>query len=129
MQCLVRQSTARPLCCGRQGQRVALLRPVRAVVQRKGAEQEAAIEQESPFLDPMIRSFLLGISAGAACEAAHVGLEALSLAGQGSDGWLQAVQQNLGQFAPLFVWDHVAAVWVCELCRWIAHNQLLLPGV
>eukprot|EP00882_Tetradesmus_deserticola_P026255 GHRQ01028927.1.p2 GENE.GHRQ01028927.1~~GHRQ01028927.1.p2 ORF type:complete len:111 (-),score=18.19 GHRQ01028927.1:28-360(-) len=110
MQCLARKGTARPLCRGGNGQRVALLRPVRAVVQRHGAAEEAALEQESPFLDPMIRSFLLGISAGAACEAAHVGLEAMSLAGQGSAGWLQAVQQNLGQYTPMFVWDHVAAV-------------------
>ncbi|KAF6263226.1 hypothetical protein COO60DRAFT_1267627 [Scenedesmus sp. NREL 46B-D3] len=115
MQSLARNSTARPLCRGKTGQRVALLRPVRAVVPRKGAVEEAALEQESPFLDPMIRSFLLGISAGAACEAAHVGLEAMSLASQGSDGWLQAVQQNLGQFAPLFVWDHVAAVGMWAL--------------
>lgn len=30
------------------------------------------IEQDLPFLDPFVRSFLLGLAAGGICEAAHV---------------------------------------------------------
>lgn len=59
------------------------------------------MEQESPYLDPMIRSFLLGIGAGAMVEAGHTAVQVVQAGG---------FHFNLDQFAPLFVWDHVAAL-------------------
>ncbi|KAF8056873.1 ddmC [Scenedesmus sp. PABB004] len=101
---------------GRPG-RAARCAPVRAVVKRaKAVELAAAEAEESVFLDPLVRSFLLGIGAGVLCEGGHVAFKALSLLQASGDleALGAAVRANLEQFAPLFVWDHVAALgfWV-----------------
>lgn len=94
-------------------QRLALERPLRttscrAVIKRP-QEAVAPVEEESPFLDPLVRSFLLGVGAGCVVESIHVFTKFLGFMGQ-NDTAADALQALQEQFAPLFVWDHVAAV-------------------
>ncbi|KAF6265516.1 hypothetical protein COO60DRAFT_1623882 [Scenedesmus sp. NREL 46B-D3] len=65
--------------------------------------------EESPFLDPLVRSLILGVGAGVLAETGHVLFKALSLAGSGAlpspftAGALQA-------FSPNFIADHAVAI-------------------
>jgi hypothetical protein len=83
--------------------------------------QDAAVTAASPaaappaqaddyFLEPLLRSFLLGVGAGAVVEAGHVLFKALSLAAATGPEVMDALPGALPEFAPLFVWDHVAAL-------------------
>lgn len=66
------------------------------------------------FLEPLLRSFLLGVGAGAIVETTHVLFKAFTIAAESGPGVMDALPGALPEFAPLFVWDHVAAVgaWV-----------------
>lgn len=93
--------------------RAALHKPLmttrcKAVVKRQ-QEAVAAVEEESPFLDPLVRSFLLGVGAGCMVESVHVFLKFFDFIGQHGTA-ADAVHALQEQVAPLFVWDHVAAV-------------------
>lgn len=75
----------------------------------------AAVDQqqasgESPFLEPLLRSFLLGVGAGALVETTHVLFKFMGIAASSGSGLIDALPGALPEFAPLFVWDHVAAV-------------------
>lgn len=94
-------------------QPLPLARPLRttrcrAVIKRQ-QEAVAPAEEESPFLDPLVRSFLLGVGAGCVVESIHVFTKFLGLMGQ-NDTAADAIQALQEQVAPLFVWDHVAAL-------------------
>jgi hypothetical protein len=70
----------------------------------------AASPEDSYFLEPLLRSFLLGVGAGALVETTHVLFKFLGVAAESGPGIMDALPNALPEFAPLFVWDHVAAL-------------------
>ena len=93
--------------------------PAEAAVAAAAASAAAAAppqqqQQSDYFLEPLLRSFLLGVGAGAAVEATHVLFKALSIAVATGPQVLDALPGALPDFAPLMVWDHAVAVgaWV-----------------
>lgn len=58
----------------------------------------------SPFLEPFVRSYILGVGAGALLEGGHVALQVLAGSFPG-----------VSQYSPLLVADHVTAFasWIC----------------
>jgi hypothetical protein len=79
------------------------------------AAQPATVAAAAPiaddyFLEPLLRSFLLGVGAGAIVETSHVLFKAFTIAAESGPGVMDALPGALPEFAPLFVWDHVAAV-------------------
>eukprot|EP00882_Tetradesmus_deserticola_P000142 GHRQ01000160.1.p1 GENE.GHRQ01000160.1~~GHRQ01000160.1.p1 ORF type:complete len:682 (+),score=313.23 GHRQ01000160.1:310-2355(+) len=73
------------------------------------AAAAAPASETSPFLDPLVRSLILGVGAGMLAETGHVLFKALSLAGSGAlpspftAGALQACSPN-------FIADHAVAI-------------------
>ena len=59
---------------------------------------------EAPFLEPFVRSFILGMGAGALLEGAHVAIQVMTHSFPG-----------VSQYSPLLVADHVTA-----FASWIA---------
>lgn len=59
---------------------------------------------DSPFLEPFVRSFILGVGAGAMLEGGHVALQVLAGSFPG-----------ISHYSPLLVADHVTAFasWIC----------------
>lgn len=69
----------------------------------------------SPFLEPLLRGLLLGASCGILCEVLHVSLT-LAMAGPAAlFDVFGLFESETEEFAPLFLWDHVAALssWTC----------------
>lgn len=62
------------------------------------------------FLEPLLRSFLLGVGAGAVVEAGHVVFKAATIAAESGPSIMDVLPGALPEFAPLFVLDHVAAL-------------------
>ncbi|WIA22778.1 hypothetical protein OEZ86_009732 [Tetradesmus obliquus] len=65
--------------------------------------------EASPFLDPLVRSLILGVGAGMLCETGHVLFKALSLAETGA---LPSpfTPGALAAFSPNFIADHAVAI-------------------
>lgn len=81
-----------------------------AAVAPADALSGAAADSSSYFLEPLLRSFLLGVGAGAVVETTHVLFKAFTIAAATGPQVIDALPGALPEFAPLFVWDHVAAV-------------------
>lgn len=62
------------------------------------------------FLEPLMRSFLLGVGAGAVVETSHVLFKAFSLGVEAGPQMMELLPASTAEFAPLFLWDHVAAL-------------------
>jgi hypothetical protein len=71
---------------------------------------KAAAAPDDYFLEPLLRSFLLGVGAGALVETGHVLLKFMGVAVASGPAVLDALPNAVSDFAPLFVWDHVAAL-------------------
>jgi hypothetical protein len=65
----------------------------------------------SPFFEPLLRSFLLGVSAGAIWETGHVALKFGQIVQQvGYQQLLEVLPKFVDRFSPLFVSDHIVAL-------------------
>ncbi|KAK9837299.1 hypothetical protein WJX81_004912 [Elliptochloris bilobata] len=72
-------------------------------------------EDPSPFFEPLLRSFLLGLGAGAIFESLHVCMKLFGLVGDvGFRQLADTLPTVVDRFSPLFVGDHVVAVgsWI-----------------
>ncbi|KAK9824593.1 hypothetical protein WJX72_011558 [[Myrmecia] bisecta] len=72
-------------------------------------------DDPSPFFEPLLRSFLLGLGAGAIFESLHVAMKFFGVLDQVGYSQLAEVWPKvLDQVSPLFVGDHVVAVasWI-----------------
>ena len=74
------------------------------------AQTAAAAPGEDYFLEPLMRSFLLGVGAGAVVETTHVLFKAFSIAAATGPQVMDVLPGATAEFAPLFLWDHVAAL-------------------
>ncbi|KAK9917944.1 hypothetical protein WJX75_009983 [Coccomyxa subellipsoidea] len=78
----------------------------------KVANRESKAQDDpTPFFEPLLRSFLLGLSAGALFESAHVALKFFGLMGEVGVHQVSDVLPSVTErFAPLFLGDHVVAL-------------------
>ncbi|KAL0046822.1 hypothetical protein WJX82_010864 [Trebouxia sp. C0006] len=84
-------------------------RPRRKDVQL--ATRKAQEDDPTPFFEPLLRSFVLGLGTGALFEASHVSWKFISLLSElGTHRVTDLVSQNVDRFAPLLVGDHMVAV-------------------
>ncbi|KAL0037931.1 hypothetical protein WJX79_006055 [Trebouxia sp. C0005] len=84
-------------------------RPRRKDVQL--ATRKVQEDDPTPFFEPLLRSFVLGLGTGALFEASHVSWKFISLLSElGTHRVTDLVSQNVDRFAPLLVGDHVVAV-------------------
>lgn len=65
---------------------------------------------DAVFTDSFLRCFLLGLGSGVLCEGGHVAYELLGLQALSAEGLAHALNSYADQLAPMFVWDHVAAL-------------------
>ncbi|GMH42660.1 hypothetical protein BSKO_10579 [Bryopsis sp. KO-2023] len=65
----------------------------------------------TPFFDPLLRTFVLGLGTGSLVEVGHVLYKFAGLATEvGSERVLQVFPTVVDRFSPLFVVDHLAAI-------------------
>ena len=73
----------------------------------------AAPPQDDPsfFLEPLLRSFVLGVSAGCLFESLHVAFKFVGLATEvGLSSVADALPAFIDRFSPLFAGDHAVAM-------------------
>uniref|UniRef100_A0A7S0RGI2 Rieske domain-containing protein n=1 Tax=Chlamydomonas leiostraca TaxID=1034604 RepID=A0A7S0RGI2_9CHLO len=123
-QCVSRPSAGRSLGAQQHRPQLPALRVTRVCAKKDAVEQakavatdEKATEAESFFLEPALRSFLLGVSSGALLELCHVATKVIDFAS--AEGALAAMEftpamERLAvELAPLALWDNAAAIGAC----------------
>lgn len=96
----------------------AARRPLESPTVPGSASVEPA-NDPTPFFEPLVRSFLLGVAVGGMFEAVHALSRMAALAGATSNVWSQ-----MSMYPPQFVQDHVLAVGV-----WFALYAIESAGV
>ena len=82
----------------------------RSVITRS-VQVQTRLDCPTPFFEPLVRSFLLGVGTGALFEGAHVSLSALRLVGDvGLHRVSEALPAAFEGFTPMFLGDHVVAL-------------------
>lgn len=74
-------------------------------------------EAESEFLEPFLRSLILGVGCAWVLESAHVALQFFGLLGGAPAGSLADLAAQLPAVSPPLFWeDHLAALAMCLVC-------------
>ncbi|CAK0786996.1 hypothetical protein CVIRNUC_010212 [Coccomyxa viridis] len=79
----------------------------------KRRQKREVKDDPTPFFEPLLRSFLLGLTCGAVFESLHVALKFVGLVTSGEIGVhsiTDALPSVADRFAPLFLHDHVVAL-------------------
>lgn len=76
----------------------------------KAIEVIQAEDDPSPFFEPLVRSFMLGVGAGIICEVLHVAFQFKDFAGTTGEQLPNLLPQMYEALSPMFLWDHVAAL-------------------